>query len=756
MNRSTLKYLFFLGIAIALFYWKTLLTSQFTSLVGPEAVNYTFSWLRFWVNSLQEGRLPLWDPYAFCGRPFAGEMLPSAFYPLHLPLLLVPFDRYGLFPLRVYHIGLALTHLLCAYFMFALIRELRLSRYAAFLAACTFSLSGLMAQMVWPPFVEAGIWLPAIFLFLLRAIRARPRRSVMLEASLCGLCLGMSILTGGLHFSIMQGIFVATAAAFYGLSAPALPPVSRQSLWAKVALIVVIVVAVAGGTGAVQLLSSHEYGSQSLRYIDGGPLDATVKIPYNRLHPGMWPQSIVTTLFPFAFDGQIGSGESWAIYVGIFPLILAIIAIWKHWNYLWVRYLAGLAVLAFLYTIAEFSLLHGVLYALVPYLWVVRVGTRFVYLASFALAVLAAFGIDSILNRANTNTSWLPARRFMKWIAIACAAALFAPAIYNQWNIGSWSVFSLILILASCGIFAYLTTKEIGPWARVILVAFILFDLSAFQWLETNIGAAHKPNSEYEQMLSLKGVADFIKAQPGLGRVKVEVNPEPNIGDAYGVHALWGGGGTVLKSYDRLRDHDHLLNVRYLVKPASVADTEPIYQDSHWKVFENPEAYPRAWVVHDVVTEESQVAVFGRLGDPSIDLRQVALLEAPLPRALGQGQGANAVVRFQNYEPDRLVLNVTMESDGLLVLSEMHYPGWRASLNGEATQIHRVNGGLRGIVVPGGTSSVVLEYVPLTVYAGGAISLLTFFGVLLMFGLSRRWNEPAADPPASQFEIGQV
>ncbi len=89
MNRSRAKTLALLAVTAALFDWKILLTHQFTQLAGEEGVNYTYSWIPVWINSLRQGYVPLWDPYGFCGRPFAAEMLPSAFYPLHLLQLLV-------------------------------------------------------------------------------------------------------------------------------------------------------------------------------------------------------------------------------------------------------------------------------------------------------------------------------------------------------------------------------------------------------------------------------------------------------------------------------------------------------------------------------------------------------------------------------------------------------------------------------------------------------------------------------------------
>ena len=735
------KSLALLTVVTALFDWKTVLTNQFTLLVGAEGVNYTYSWLHFWIRSLRNAHAPLWDPFAFCGRPFAAEMLPSAFYPLHLVLLLVPFNRNGLFSPRLYNEIFAFSHLLCLCFTYGLIRELNLSRLSAFVGACAFSLSSMLGNIPWPPFLEGAIWLPAIFLFTLRALRSEDVRTVMCQASLSGLCLGMSILTGGLHFSIMQGIFIVCAVLCYGGStAPRAGP-TRIAHWRRISLILTVVLVVSAGCGAVQLLPAFEYSRLSLRFIDGGPFPAGDKIPYSRLHPGMWPQSIVSTIFPFAYGGQIGGGERWAIYIGVFPFFLAVIAIWKCWQSVWVRYLTGVAVLAFLYTLGEFSPLHGWLYAAGPLLWVVRTASRFVYLITFSLAVLSAFGLETLLNRNIQRAAWRPVEQVLKWIALASAIALFVPAIFSQLNLGIWVGLSLLLILASCGWFSYLIVSGAGTSSRVLLVAFILFDLTAFHWAEINRAAPNNPDDLLRQIISLRGVADFLRTQPELGRVRVAVSPEPNIGDVYGVQSAWGGGGTLLTSYSRLRSHQDLLNVRYTVKPASVAEPAPIYQDDRWKVYENSNAFPRAWLVHKTIVEKSQEAVFRLIDDPAVNLRQVALLEAPPLQALQDTAATNEQTRFIAYETDHIALQATADSPGLMVMSEMYYPGWRATVNGKPTAVLRVDGGLRGIEVPRGQSRIELKYRPSILYLGGVLTLVTLGGVASALALT--WGKSA-------------
>jgi hypothetical protein len=112
-----------------LFYWKILLTHQFSLLTESEGVNCGYSWYQFCVSSIKHGHLPLWDPYAFSGRSFVGEMQTGAYSPLNLLLALVPFNRFGVLSPQVYNGFFALAHFLAACFMFALVREFGLAGF---------------------------------------------------------------------------------------------------------------------------------------------------------------------------------------------------------------------------------------------------------------------------------------------------------------------------------------------------------------------------------------------------------------------------------------------------------------------------------------------------------------------------------------------------------------------------------------------------------------------------------------------------
>jgi len=92
-------------------------------------------------------------------------------------------------------------------------------------------------------------------------------------------------------------------------------------------------------------------------------------------------------------------------------------------------------------------------------------------------------------------------------------------------------------------------------------------------------------------------------------------------------------------------------------------------------------------------------------------------------------------VQLKSYTPTSIEFHVDAAGHGLLVVSEVFYPGWNAFVNGARVPIHRVNGFLRGVVVPHGPSIVTFQYKPLSVQIGATLSVLT---LMAFFGLGLR------------------
>jgi hypothetical protein len=717
-RRLTLGWLSLLVPVTILFYWKILLTDQFSLLTMSEAANQSYSWLRFWIVSVRHGVVPLWDPYTFAGHSFAGEMQTAAFYPLHLVLALFPLTRNSVLSPYLYHAWWAGAHLLGACFLFLLAREFGLSRFASFVAGICFSLGGFVARMGWPHMLESSIWLPLIVLAFLRALRAGDIRRLVRNASLGGMALGMSILAGGFHVVILQAIVVLSAAVFYGWNRGA----------RKAAFAAAVITTVGCAVGAVQLLPSIEYSGQAIRFLgSSGTLPANEKIPYYGMHDALSPHGIFTLLIPEAFDGKPGTGEVPNPYLGVFPLLAVIIGIRRNWSCPWVRYLAGLAVAAFLYSFGPFSWLHGVLYATVPKLWMAREAPRILYLADFSLALLTGYGIDTLLSR-GADASWKSLNRVLLAVVIACAILLFVPAVLGKPEISRWISLSMVLIFASYGLFWYILRGNSGTSAKVFIVALILFDLSAFDWTAYNILEVRKTGVDHlGRNLSLEGAANFLKSNGGPFRVQVVAVPEPNLGDLFGIETIGGAGVTLPAEYPLIGGRGDLLNVRYVVKPASTADPNPLYQDAAWKVYGYP-GFPRSWVVHEAIVQRPEAPT------PAYQPSRTALVYTSVQGPLQPASNPNVEnTKLSAFSANHAEFKVHTQTPGLLVMSETYYPGWRATVNDVAQQVYRVDGDLRGVSVPAGNSKVVLEYKPWSVYAGAILSFLALLGTAYFY-----------------------
>jgi hypothetical protein len=145
-------------------------------------------------------------------------------------------------------------------------------------------------------------------------------------------------------------------------------------------------------------------------------------------------------------------------------------------------------------------------------------------------------------------------------------------------------------------------------------------------------------------------------------------------------------------------------------------------------VYENARALPRAWLASEAraLDEEATLKVIrtGHLPDGSAwEPQRTALVESePGAASASSSQGGSAeVVRF---EPNRVDVKTKAGGPSILVLSENHYPGWRAYLDGQPVGVLRVNYNQRGVRVPEGEHEVRFVYRPKSVIAGAIISLL--------------------------------
>ena len=731
---KTARWVLLLVATIAVYYWRILFTKQFTMLWMWEPVAQSFSWFNFAATAIHKGILPIWDPYRFSGSTFIGEMQTGLFYPLKFLVYLMPLDSNGLFSERFYNEFYVLTHMFAAMFMFFLARHLQLSRFASFVAGLSFSLGGYLANTAHPHTMDSGIWLPLLVLFFLKSAEDGPAIRRVFFAALAGLALGMAILAGGIHMVIMAGIVIGTMSLVLGVVH------RRFALFLSLAGVVALVGFM---FGAIQVLPSVEYGPLAYRWVGGEtPIRSFQKVPYQYL--GDLARFSPRSLFSFLFGGAYPGDHTPSNYFGVLPLFLCVIGAWQFWHERWVKYFAVLGGLAYLYAWGAFSFLHGLLY-LLPVLDVAREAGRFIHLTHFSMAILAGYGIQDLFS-ARSHTDKAPFIRAVRRLVIFLAALLIAGTIQDTVTVPDWAFLSFTFIGGTYVLLELIVRNQRSVLTQVALVFLLLWDLYAFNWIIKNRLLARAENQDhFEELLSTRKLAEFLQSKGSLHRVHFDADSPPNIGDAYGIQMTGGMGATMLMDYHPHLGHPRmaeLLNVRYtLRKSADPGKGEPVFSDGVWNVYENPDCGDRAWVVHQIEIEPSKERPLKRLNAADFDPARTAIVEQPLPERIDrQSEDDEGRVEAIRYEPTLSEFRVGTKGRGLLVVSEVFYPGWQAFVDERETPIYRVNGFMRGVVVPDGQSVVRFEYRPASVSIGAALGLAALLGTGFL-GLLVRWRK---------------
>jgi hypothetical protein len=169
----------------------------------------------------------------------------------------------------------------------------------------------------------------------------------------------------------------------------------------------------------------------------------------------------------------------------------------------------------------------------------------------------------------------------------------------------------------------------------------------------------------------------------------------------------------------------NMLNTKYFIFPLQGGQTVPI---------QNPYVYGNAWMVDKIQyvnNANEEIAAVGK-----IDLRHEAVADATFKSQLGEAivQDTASVVTITEYEPNRLKYNVNTGKGGVLVFSEIYYPGWTATVDGEPVELGRVDYILRALNIKPGKHEVELSFFPKSVNTTETIAYLSYVMLLLIIG----------------------
>ena len=771
------------GLLVTLYFWGAL--SQPVLMAERDLSSFFFPAIKNWMEAVQNGEFPFWNPYSYGGQPLLASLQPGILYPPNAVLLFLPL-------VLGFNLTIILHFYLSGWFVYLLARELGGSSRAGMIAALGFSLGGFLLSLhSMLSSLQSAAWAPLVLCFFLRMLK---QTSIKYGLLTLGAIL-VQFLGGGVEiFLLTQALVVLTAFFPQSLLSGRKWPGWTWRLKALVSIYLLFI-----GLGAVQIFPFWEMVRQSSRGQGFSYEQATIwSLSWRELGHLFFPDIFWRGM------GHYFEDQNWlkSIYLGFIPLFL----LWFFFRYddrkrLW---WAGLLLVPLLLALGRNTPVYEVLYRTVPGIPLIRYPVKFFFLTNLFICLLAGFGWDVLEKKLVRKgpSEWSGMKRIFLLLGLALGllllgGTLFYPSILYYLNgafpaaqKGQWPLhlqnlfrFGVVTLLTSM-VIVFLSDRKLTPvWGGRGLIFLLAADLFLGNWGFYRVfdGAAYfrtSPNLEivkeekapfrvYTHPRVLEAMVpgqerEWMFSDFHQERFYLDYPAVQHLENAFGFPVL------VFKPFKDLlvlletsptpqaTDILRLMNVKYLLWPDPVKD--PNYRlvrrmpTHHYprkgggfdpnrpETLEtgNPHLYeiqhvlPRAALVPEFRVAKSERERGDLIKSRGFDPVRTALLEeTPVfpGKTAAAGPGWKDEIELVRRQRNGLDLKAVCAGRRLLVISEVDYPGWRVWVDGKPEKIYRANHAFRAVPLDPGIHSVRFAYKPQSFYGGLLISLTTLFGI---------------------------
>jgi hypothetical protein len=762
----------FLVLLTLLFFWPVFFAGYWLPRGGGDLVSFLWPQYSFAGEAIRSGSIPLWNPYLYSGAPFLADNQAGVLYPINLLAFLV-------FPNLSYQVmeGLVIFHLWLAgaamyvglrlwpaftprppfpnsSFDSTLFRSgseferggghaplfrkhtafsgegLGVRILPALLGAIAFMFNDVLLVHIGNlNLIAVAAWLPLILALYARGLSER-RASWIIGS---GVVFAIALLAGHAQMTAITLVGLMAVAVWQIIIAPR----GRG----RVIGLAMLTPLIALGLSAAQLLPSLEMTRYSLRAGLSYEEATAYSLP---------PAALASTFSPLLFGR--GAAEFWGswervetLYVGVVPLILAGLACRRKWRDASWLFLA-LGLLGLLIALGQHTPIYSVVHSL-PVLGGLRVPARFILLTNFSLAALAAIGLQRFM------TESFSIKRVLGWggaVMISGALALVlayqsAGAIDRGNNLVSSLSFLLFAGVAGAILILTVKSKIQNQKSAILLIGLLSLELVLLgSGVEVD---RNDPTLGYQH----QAVVDFLKNDGGEFRLENASSVwQP---DAALVHRVNDIGGIFnplgLASYETYRGGMgnrgsplyNFLGTKYVLankdQPPGDVSFVPVFNgDPQIDVYLNTNALPRAQLIDRAqivhTGEEAWQAIHAVEFDPS----QEVVIENGEELSGAENQSGGRALAFAAQSNDRVELMARTESPAYLVMSDVYYPGWTATIDDQPTALYPANFAFRAVLVPPGEHRVAFAFEPVLWRAGVMVSVSTIL-TLVMYGIWR-------------------
>jgi hypothetical protein len=691
-----------------------------------------FVWKYQLIEIYKQGFWPLWNSHSFSGTPLLATYHSTALFPANLLFLLPRFWGWSLY--------IALSTFTAAVGMYLFTRNWLKSKPARLVAAVIFSLAGPMTT--WSEF-GTGVWAAAMLPFILFLVDQIILHRKDKLFPLVSLLTTLLLLAGHAQLDTYAAILVPAYILFRLTSTPIK---NKLPILLKFAFFGVLGV----GLAAIQLLPTLDFQSISIRgeenYASGFNFGLTPIFEVLRLwaadffgHPVTYNHFSPTSYHEYS---------SFLSTLSL-PFILSLLFVKKN---KFTKFFLSIFIITLVLAIE--NPLSKLVFSLPIPLLTYSSASRLLFITVLSSAVLVP---TSFRNLNSFKYRKLLSATSLILITITFLAVL-SVSPPNRLVALRNSILPISLLISLILLLQVRLKTNI-----TILILLVLFSFDLGRYFRK-----YNPQVSSHLVFPTTPAIDFLKNQSGTFRTVRQRGPlmPPNTWSYYGLESIEG--------YDPLRllNYNHyfrlLENKSYLGKPSRYSELEsinpkfldasnvkyyvaikeaerpyrpmvdillehgykPVFQDKSVEVLENPHVLSRAYFVDTLIKVKDEKDLIEKVEEQGFDPRTTAIILGPNSDQLelAKGEVLNII-----HQPNTVTVNLVLEEPGFLVLSDAFSPGWQATIDGQATDVHQVNGGVRGVFVPAGNHQLVFNYLPQSFVLGAKISLVSL--TILIFSL---------------------
>jgi hypothetical protein len=354
------------------------------------------------------------------------------------------------------------------------------------------------------------------------------------------------------------------------------------------------------------------------------------------------------------------------------------------------------------------------------------VPARTFFLASFAAAALAGYGIESLLKNSRRNIK----NERVRLASIGLTLMIMLTNVgFALMGIGSWSyqliasMFAVaVAILIELNLRGRIRATTLGSiWLIVIVLDLLWVDWTMIRMVP------------YRQVLEeQRVVADSLSQPYGEARIFSPSYAVPHLAAVNAKLELADGVNPLQLThyYDYLQRATGFKVAEYGVTLPPFPSGDP---KQPWEMELDSDLLSRlniSHVISDYKLEDSSITYVESMGGVDI-----YALEKTRSRAwVDLGSVSNwAVAEVASWTPNRI--QIRAEGPGILVLSEISYPGWQVELDGQRAELHTYDELFRAVTITQGEHLVTFSFQPQTVYLGMAL-----FGLTVIIGVILGWK----------------